>query len=87
MKGYKIVIASRPSHPYELRLNAFLISPSGQQVVLRGFNHLYSDNEIKMRKILKYGWPGIPVSRDDDHYIPGVHPVPTTSKRQANANR
>ena len=77
MKGYKIVITPRPSHPYELRLTAYLVSPTGSNAMVKsGWNP--PDTEGQIRKLLKRNWPGFPIIRDDNHYVPGVDPVPGT---------
>ena len=77
MDGYKIVISSRPCHPYELRLTGYLISPTGAQAVVHsGFNP--PDTERQIRNLLKAKWPGIPITRDDNLYVVGVDPVPGT---------
>ncbi len=87
MDGYKIVISARPNHPYERRLNAYLVSPNGTNAILRGFNHCHGDaftiktdraDEKAIRKRIERDWPGFHVYRDDDHYVPGVDPVPGT---------
>lgn len=77
MKGYKIVITARPCHPYELRLTAYLCSPSGSQAIIHsGFSP--PDTEGAIRKWLKESWPGFPITRDDKLYVKGVDPIPGT---------
>lgn len=81
MDGYAICIASRPAHACELRLNAYLISPTGAQTSIYGSGNLFSDSETRMRHALKRNWPGIPVGRDDNFYVKGVDPVPETLEK------
>lgn len=81
MEGYHIVISSRPSHSCELRLNAYLVSPNGTQVVIYGHNNLFSDNEKMLRRAIKINWPGLPITRDDSLYVIGVDPVPETLEK------
>jgi len=78
MDGYSIVITSRPTHPYELNLCAYLVSPSEAQTQLRGYNDIFGDNAVMLRRLLKKQWPGIPITRNDDFYVRGVDPVPGT---------
>ncbi len=84
MNGYRIVIASRPSHSCELRLNAYLITPTGFQTNIYGFGNLFSGSEIRLKRAIKLNWPGIPVTRDDDFYVVGVDPVPETHAERNN---
>ena len=88
MKGYKIVITPRPCHPYELRLTAYLISPSNAQAIVHsGFNP--PDTQAEITKLLKWKWPGIPITRDDNLYVIGVDPVsekdPVYVRKQASS--
>lgn len=78
LDGYEIVISSRPSHSCELRLCAYLVSPTGCQTVLRGHNDIHSDSEPKIRWVLTRDWPGIPKRRDDKFYVRGIDPLPGT---------
>ncbi len=81
---YHIVITSRPGcHPYELRLDGYLISPTGFQArVHSGFNP--PDTEGQIRRLLKRKWPGIPIHRDDNLYVVGIDPVPETHAERNN---
>ncbi len=84
MVGYVICIAARPSHACELRLNAYLISPTGAQTNLYGHNNIFSANKTMLKRALKLNWPGIPITRDDNLYVVGVDAVPETHAERNN---